>query len=117
GKKHVYSPSYSGNILVAKKLRDGQMVVIDSSGNCMKLDAVGKELSRFNVGRVSNNCLDALPNGNVLVSNFFDGKNKEYDPRGKVVWEINWPSPFSAQRLPNGNVLVACHEPARVVEL
>ena len=37
--------------------------------------------------------------------------------REHVVSEIECPSPFSAQRLPNGNTVVACHEPARVVEL
>ena len=83
----------------------------------MRLDATGKELIRFPVGKISNNCLDVLPNGHVLVAKFFDGKVTEYDAKGKVVQELECPSPFSAHRLPNGHTVVACHEPARVVEL
>lgn len=105
------------SLLAARKLRSGQIVVMDSDGVCKKLDAAGKELSRFAVGRVSNNCMEVLPSGHVLVSRWFDGKVTEYDAQGKAVHEVQCQSPFSAYRLPNGNTLVACHEPAQVVEL
>jgi hypothetical protein len=114
----LYQPTQPGTfLLVARKLRDGQIVAVHGDGTCVRLDAAGKEMTRFAVGRVSNNCLHVMPNGHIVVAKFFDGKVTEYDTEGKVVGEITCPSAFSAQRLPNGNTLIACHEPPRVVEL
>jgi hypothetical protein len=116
--KLLYSHNRGGTALVAaRKQRNGNIITVDSDGLCRTLDAGGKELSSFPTGKVSNSCLDVLPNGHILITRFFDGKVTEHDARGTVVWQIDFPSPFSAQRLPNGNTLVACHEPARVVEL
>ena len=84
---------------------------------CIRLDAGGKELSRFTVDGTSNNCLDVLPNGHILVARCWQNKITEYDPHGKVFWEVSFTSPFTAQRLTNGNTLVASHAPSRVVEL
>jgi HEAT repeat protein len=115
--KVLYTRSGANSLLAARKLRTGQMVVVESGGTCLRLDAAGKELSRFELGRISNNCLEVLPNGNLLVPRFFDAKVVEYDARGQAVWQAAFPSPFTAQRLPNGHTLIACHEPPRVVEL
>jgi hypothetical protein len=113
----LHAHAAQGSIVVARKLRTGHVITIDSNGTCLKLDAAGKEVSRFAVGRISNNCLDVLPSGNVVVPHYFEGKVTEYDTQGKVVWEVPCPSCFCAQRLPNGNTLVTCHQPAHVVEL
>jgi hypothetical protein len=115
--KTLYTRNGPASLLAARKLRTGQLVIVESDGTCRRLDAAGQELSRFALGRISNNCLEVLPSGNILVPRFFDGKVVEYDPQGKAVWEVSFPSPFSAQRLPNGNTLIACHEPPRVVEI
>jgi hypothetical protein len=115
--KILYTSEQLGTLLVARKLRNGQIVVIHGDGTCIRLDTAGKEIARFAVGRVSNNCLDVTPNGHVVVSKFFDGKVTEYDAGGKVVSEVNCPNAFSAQRLPNGHTVLACYNPARVVEL
>ncbi len=114
----LYARSGKGSSLVAaRRLRTGDYLVVESDGTCLRLDARGKERRRFSVGSISNNCLDVLPNGHLLVPHFFNGKLTEYSAEGKVVWEVELPSSFSAQRLPNGHTLVACHSPARVVEL
>jgi hypothetical protein len=113
----VYTHNAPGSIIIARKLRNGQIVVVNSDGACIRLNATGNELSRFAVGKVSNNCLDVLPNGNILIAKYFDGKVTEYSPQGAVVWEVPQVSAFSVQRLPSGNTLVACHQPAQVVEL
>ena len=117
GKERILAERSGPSFVAARKLPNGQVVIVDSDGNCIRRDAAGKEVSRFALGRISNNCLDVLPNGHVVVPKFFDGKVTEYDTRGKSVWEISFPSAMSAQRLPNGNTLLACHEPARVVEV
>ncbi len=117
GKERVIYTPNGTNMLVARKLPSGDIIAIVSDGTCMRLDATGKELSRFAAGNLSNNCLDVLPNGHILVSRFLDNKVTEYDARGKVVWEIPFLSPFSAHRLPNGNTLMTRWEPAQVVEV
>lgn len=50
-----------------------------------------------------------LSNGNYLVPQLLDKVVREYDPKGKVVWEVSTPHwPFTAIRLPNGHTLIDC---------
>ena len=50
-----------------------------------------------------------LPNGNYLVPQLLDKVVREYDAKGKVVWEVKTPDmPFTAIRLKNGNTLISC---------
>jgi hypothetical protein len=50
-----------------------------------------------------------LPNGNYLVPHLLDKVVREYDPAGKIVWEVPTPNwAFTAIRLPNGNTLINC---------
>ncbi len=75
-----------------------------------------------------------LANGNYLVCHEVDGKVREYDPNGKVVWtyaldlagrprspghgpEGHGTEVFGALRLPNGNTLIACGNGNRVIEV
>jgi len=114
----LYQNAVPGTSLIAaRKKPNGHLVVMLSDGSCLTLDAAGKEVGRFAAGRISNNCMEVQPNGNVLVAKYFDGRVTEYDPKGNAVWDVAVPSAFAPSRLPNGNTLVACHEPARVVEV
>ncbi len=59
-----------------------------------------------------------LANGNYLVPQLLDRVVREYDPRGKVVWEAKAPHmPFTAIRLPDGNTLIGCTHGHLVVEV
>lgn len=59
-----------------------------------------------------------LPNGNYLVPQLLDKVVREYDPKGKVVWETKTPNmPFTAIRLPDGNTLVGCTWGNLVIEV
>ena len=55
-----------------------------------------------------------LPNGNYLVPQLLDKVVREYAPDGKIVWEAKTPEepkeawPFTAIRLPNGNLTFVC---------
>ncbi len=51
--------------------------------------------------------LRVLDNGNFLVSHMDMGKVVEYDKTGKSVWSVDVASPWSAERLKNGNTLIA----------
>lgn len=59
-----------------------------------------------------------LANGNYLVPQLLDRVVREYDPKGKVVWEVKTPHmPFTAIRLPDGNTLIGCTLGNLVVEV
>ena len=59
-----------------------------------------------------------LPNGNYLVPQLLDRVVREYDPKGKIVWEVKTPHmPFTAIRLPNGNTLIGCTLGNLVIEV
>lgn len=59
-----------------------------------------------------------LPNGNYLVPQLLDRVVREYDPKGKVVWEVKTPHmPFTAIRLPDGNTLIGCTLGHLVIEV
>lgn len=59
-----------------------------------------------------------LPNGNYLVPQLLDKVVREYDAKGKVVWETKTPNmPFTAIRLENGNTLIACTHGHMIIEV
>ena len=62
-----------------------------------------------------------LDNGNYLVAHYGSEEVKEYDPSGKVVWQVRVPGgPHSVIRLPDGHTLVAVADKTqnpRIVEL
>jgi hypothetical protein len=59
-----------------------------------------------------------LPSGNYLVPQLLDRVVREYDPKGKIVWEVKTPHmPFTAIRLPDGNTLIGCTLGNLVIEV
>jgi hypothetical protein len=59
-----------------------------------------------------------LPNGNYLVPQLLDRVVREYDPKGKIIWEVKTPHmPFTAIRLPDGNTLIGCTLGNLVIEV
>jgi hypothetical protein len=73
----------------------------------VQLDPAGRELQSFPVAvATSGGRIDVLPNGRVLVPEKDRNRVAEYDRNGKAVWEVEFPQPVAAVRLPNGNTLV-----------
>ncbi len=96
------------DVMAARKLRDGQIVLVSNQGYCARLDASGKESKRFNIQNgASTNYIDITKKGHVLIPQQWNNKLFEYDPDGKLVWEGNIHQPMAASRLPNGNTLVS----------
>ena len=59
-----------------------------------------------------------LANGNYLVPQLLDKVVREYDPKGKIVWEVRTPHwPFTAIRLPDGHTLIGCTLGNLVIEV
>lgn len=106
------------DILMASKSRNGHIHCITNRGTYVRLDAAGREVKTFSVGRVNfTSGFDVLPNGRVLVPQYGSNKVIEFDPDGKQVWEASVSMPNSATRLPNGHTLVASNNSQRLVEL
>jgi hypothetical protein len=115
--KELFALPRPEGIYCARKLRNGHIVLLSSSGRVVTLDSAGKEIKRFEAGTIiSWSSLDVLANGNILAC-CAPGKVVEFDQTGKRVWECAVPNAVCARRLPNGNTLVCSSEGKRVVEM
>jgi HEAT repeats/PQQ-like domain len=117
GKETLKVNRYNG-IMAGQWTGDGGIVLIVSSGECIRLDAQGKEVSRFRTQKLNNYAgLSVLPNGNILIAFWDKHKVQEYNRNGKVVWEKDTPGPGSATRLPNGHTLITSQPQKYLIEV
>jgi hypothetical protein len=109
----------SQDVIAARKLRNGDVVLLTLAGLCVRLSAEGKELGHFPAGAtyVIGTNFDVLPNGRVLVPQYNAERVVELDRDGRKVWEIEAAHPNSVVRLPNGNTLIGSMVSQRAVEV
>ena len=107
----------AGDVYAGYKERNGQIVCLTNSGQCLRMDATGKELKSFATGAIALGGIDVLPNGNVLVANHTANRVVEYNSEGKSIWEAITMSPTSVTRLSSGNTLVVSQVGQTVLEL
>jgi hypothetical protein len=103
-----YQRNQQYDICAAQRLRNGDSLVLTRTGQCVRIDGKGKELKSFPIPRMVFTIagLESLPNGRVLVTQ--RDCVAEFDQGGGApVWQATFKYPTSAQRLPNGNTLVA----------
>jgi HEAT repeat protein len=101
-------PQPGQDIVAATKLRNGELIVLTNQGNCIRLDKDGKKLSESSPNGqsfVPFGYIDALPTGNVLVTQ--QNTIAELDAEGKQVSSLPAIRPTAVQRLSNGNTLIA----------
>ena len=136
-------PGYTGRIEIHafQRLADGRTMVAESgNARIVEVDKDGKVVHEVPLTVEHPNphrdtrMARKLPNGHYLVCHEADGKVREYDPTGKVVWtytldlggrprspghgpEGHGTEVFGAVRLPNGNTLIACGNGNRVIEV
>src|SRR5206468_10008121 len=107
----------AGQIYAGQRLRNGRLVCVTMSGRVSELDsASGKVVRAFNSGL--DGCYSiqgGLPNGRYLVASYTKGLVYELDGDGKMRWQYTFPSAYHAERLANGNVLIASHGQSRLV--
>jgi hypothetical protein len=121
GLKNSLAPD-EGLLIAAQKTAGGNMVFLfAASTSCVRVDASGKEISRFTVAGINSagvtsreGNIDVTLKDHMLVMQNM-GTLTEFDPKGNVVWQVNVPG-HRATRLTNGNTLVAS-ETKGVVEL
>jgi hypothetical protein len=96
-------------IAAARKMPNGDVIMIDNVGKLTQLDSQGKEKGKpFTVGRVYTvgGHIDVLPGNRVLIPEYTNHKVVEYALTGEVKWSVNVKWPTCAVRLPNGETLV-----------
>jgi hypothetical protein len=114
-----YSSPRGEQFMKAMKLRNGDYAFVAQLGatRFVRLSPEGKELATFNVDvRTSGGRIDVTPKGNVLIPENGNNRVAEYDPQGKIVWEVAVEQPIAAVRLTNGNTLVTSMNQNRAVE-
>jgi hypothetical protein len=108
----VWEFDAKGWTLSCQRLPDGNTLV-GAAGQCALLvvNPAGQIINKINVKmrtphQHSLTMARQLDNGNFLVAEETMKLIREYDPKGKVVWEFETPfTPFSVVRLHSGNTL------------
>ncbi len=106
--KEIWSYKGAVGAWSAEKLRNGNVLIASYQGNkAIEVNAKGEIVWEY-----ATNCLNAkqLPNGNYLLCNYSGNTVIEVNRDKKEVWIWKAPNNSScAQRLRNGNTLVATH--------
>jgi len=127
---HYDSGKMNGNkgrveVHAFQRLEDGVTMIAESGPKrIIEVDQEGKILKNIpltvekpHVHR-DTRLVRRMPNGNYLVCHEADGKVREYDDTGKVVWEYNVKNKvYGAIGLKNGNYLIASGGGNSVIEV
>jgi|GEM_PF-332197 HEAT repeat protein len=118
GGHEVFSISRPHDVIAARRMRDGQIILISSQRQCIRMDANGKQIKSFPLQWVWHGAgVDILPNGHIIIPGFWMNKVLEYDADGKTVLDLNANQPYAATRLKNGNLLMAPQQwPSELIE-
>jgi HEAT repeat protein len=116
--REVFKLERPHDIMSARRLPSGQIVVITSNRQLLRLDRAGRELKNVTLPQVMYNQNEILDNGNVIIPLGWNNAIVEYNPEGKEVWRASLPQPMHGSRLPNGNTLIASQNwPYRIYEV
>jgi HEAT repeat protein len=107
------------DLTAACKTPSGQMACITTSGKCIRLDAAGNEIKRFDSGQDgTHGCgIDQTARGSFLISLTNRNVVEEFDPEGKSLRQAQAPGITTATAVRNGHVVVANYYNGNVVEL
>jgi len=116
--RHVMKIDRPHDVMSARRLRNGQIVVVTSNRQILRLDRAGKEVKNITIPNVYYNQNEILDSGNVIVPLGWNNLVVEYNPEGKEVWRATVAQPMHAIRLRNGHTLVSSQNwPYRIYEL
>jgi hypothetical protein len=126
----VFDYESSSEIYACQRLPNGNTFVGEcNAGRLLEVDRAGRIVHQVKLlpegqdgGSAYMRNARRLANGNYLVAHYGLEVVREYDPEGKVVWQVAAPGgPHSVVRLPDGNTLISSADrggaPARVFEV
>ncbi|MFQ3592488.1 MAG: PQQ-binding-like beta-propeller repeat protein, partial [Gemmataceae bacterium] len=94
------------DVYTARRLPNGQIVLVTTNRQIIRFDKNGKEIKSFSVPEIHYFQNEILDNGHVLVPLGWRNQVVEYNTEGKEVMRLNANQPTHAVRLPNGHTLV-----------
>jgi HEAT repeat protein len=108
----------AGDIMSARRLPNGKIVMVTSNRQIVQLDRAGKEVATATVPNVYYNQNEILDNGNVIVPLGWNNTIIEYDLKGKEVWRASCQQPMHAMRAANGTTVVSSQNwPYQIIDL
>jgi len=127
---HAFQPLANGVVMIAES-GPARIIEVDREGKILKEVKLKVENPH---PHTDTRLARKIDNGNYLVCHEGDGKVREYDSSGQVVWEFEVPmfdqpakpghgpeafgnKAFAAVRLPNGNTLIATGNGHSVIEV
>lgn len=126
GKVHSEFKGTQAEVNTVQSLGDGKVLLTEAGDKprILEVDRSGKVIAEVPLqAQTMNHHLQTrmtrkLPNGNYLVPQLLDRVVREYDSKGKIVWEVKTPDmPFTAIRLPDGHTLIGCTLGNLVIEV
>jgi HEAT repeat protein len=104
--REIWTINRPHDIMSARRLPNGQLVVITNNRQVIRMDRKGKELKTYLVPNVYYYTNEILDNGHILMPMGWMNQVVEYDTDGKEIHRWTVTQPNHAVRLPNGNILV-----------
>jgi hypothetical protein len=112
GGKEVFKMDRPHDVLSARKMPNGQIVLVTNSRQVIRFDRAGKQLKSYFISNAFYNSNEVTDNGHLLVPLGWNNRIEEYNADGKLVNTFtSVMQPVHALRLPNGNTLVASSQP------
>ena len=119
-----FTTAAGNEVHACQPLPDGKVMIAESGPmRIIEVDRQGKITKAVKLTTASKNthaqmrCARKLRSGNYLVGQYADGVVREYDPEGKIVWELKPGKAFGGIRLPDGNTLVATGDGHQILEV
>ena len=112
----VFSYESTSEVYACQRLPNGNTFIGESNaGRLLEVNPAGRIVRQIRLlpegkdgGSAYMRNARRLANGNYLVAHYGDQVVREYDPQGKVVWQVVAPGgPHSVVRLPDGNTLIS----------
>lgn len=112
---NTVQPLAGGQLLLTEAGPRPRLLEIDGTGKILVQVPIQCQLTNHHM---QSRMTRKLGNGNYLVPQLLDRVVREYQPDGKIAWEVSTPHwPFTAIRLPNGNTLIDCTQGHLVIEV
>jgi len=112
---NTVQPLGKGNVLLTEAGNKPRILEFDRAGTMLAEVPITAQTKDHHL---QSRMTRKLANGNYLVPQLLDRVVREYDPKGKIVWEAKTPHmPFTAIRLADGNTLIGCTLGNLVIEV